>query len=162
MLMIGHTIEPKAVKNMVTVNVIESEEVEGLLPIDRDRMESFARDVLERSGVDRGEYNIVFVDDAYMTELNETYKGRTGTTDVLSFNLTDGNEDMYAGEVYVSLERAKEQALEYGASFEREVVRLVVHGLLHLSGYVHDTDELFATMNGRTEDLVAAFFESRG
>jgi rRNA maturation RNase YbeY len=147
---------------MVTVEVIESEEVEGLLPVETDRMESFAREVLERNGVERGEYNIVFIGDAYMTELNEIYKGRIGTTDVLSFNLSDENENVYAGEVYVSLERAKEQAEEYGASFEREVVRLVVHGLLHLSGYVHDTEELFASMNGRTEDIVAAFFQSRG
>ena len=147
---------------MVTVDVIESEEVEGMLPIEHDRMESFARGVLERNGVERGEYNIVFVDDTYMTELNETYKGRTGSTDVLSFNLSDENENLYAGEIYVSLERAKEQAIEYGASFEREVVRLVVHGLLHLTGYVHDTEESHAAMNGRTEDLVAVFFESRG
>jgi probable rRNA maturation factor len=146
---------------MVTVNILESDEVEGFLKIDRKRLEKYAGDVLAESGIAVGEYNIVFIDDEYMTELNRLYKDRHGTTDVLSFNLGDipaNSSEGVSGEVYISLERAEEQAQEMSVSCDEEVVRLVTHGLLHLAGRVHDTDETFASMAQDTEKLVKSFF----
>lgn len=102
---------------MVAVNILESDEVEGLLTVDRERLEEYAFEVLSKSGITAGEYNIVFIGDEYMTELNRLYKDRQGTTDVLSFSLEDVTHDFsegVSGEVYVSLERAGKQASEAG------------------------------------------------
>ncbi len=78
--------------------------------------------------------NLVLADDDLLSQLNERFKGRNGPTDVLSFPF---DEEDFLGEIYVSLDRAKEQALQYNATEEEEVQRLVLHGLLHLLGYNH-------------------------
>ena len=78
--------------------------------------------------------NIVLTDDETLRDLNERFKGRKGPTDVLAF---DFEEPDFLGEVYVSLDRAREQARYYGVSEEEEIERLVLHGLLHLLGYTH-------------------------
>jgi probable rRNA maturation factor len=146
----------------LTVEIISSDDVEDLLPVDSGRLQEYAARVLREGGVSSGEFNVVFIGDEFMTELNEMYKGRKGTTDVLSFNLSDESDEGVSGEVYVSLEQAKTQADELGVPFEEEVVRLVTHGLLHLAGHVHDTDEQYDAMMDRTERLVREFFLNRG
>ena len=147
---------------MLEIEIIVGDEVSGILPVNSRRLETYARDVLAGNGAANGECNIVFVGDGFMTELNETYKGRTGTTNVLSFNLTDELSDGFCGEVYISLDKAKAQSDELGIPFNEEVVRLVTHGLLHLAGHLHDTDDAHVSMTAKTEELVKAFFAKRG
>lgn len=91
------------------------------------------KSVLDAKGCNK-RVNIVLTDDETLRDLNERFKGRKGPTDVLAF---DFEEPDFLGEVYVSLDRAREQALDYGVSEEEEIERLVLHGLLHLLGYPH-------------------------
>ncbi len=137
------------------VDVIVSEELDIPLPFETDRLERFAAEVLgEDVG---GMVNIVFVDDAAMERMNRRFKGREGTTDVLSFLLSEEGEPL-EGEVYISLEKARRQAVEYGVTEAEEIVRLTVHGLLHLMGHVHGTDEERESMNGLTGRWLSSFF----
>jgi len=142
---------------LVTVEVIISEEVAGQLPVEQNHLHDYAVSVFENSGFHDVDVNIVFVGDERMTSLNETYKKRAGTTDVLSFNLSDGDSGCLEGEVYVSLERAEKQAADYTVPFSEEVVRLVTHGLLHLTGRVHDTPETVQSMNEDTDTLMKSY-----
>lgn len=94
-----------------------------------------------------GEVSLAFVDDEAMAELNLNYRGKVGPTDVLSFALEEGEEfivpedaPLLLGDIIISVERASAQAEEYGHSLEREIVYLLVHGLLHLAGFEHDDD----------------------
>ena len=97
------------------------------------------------------EVSIALVDDDYIQKLNKKYRGLDAPTDVLSFamreTVPEGNdsfeyfEEELLGDVVISLERARVQAVEYGHSFERETGFLVVHGMLHLLGYDHEVDE---------------------
>jgi probable rRNA maturation factor len=146
---------------MVAIDVIVEDDWSGSFPVDEERLKAFALGVFERAGIDKGECNIVFICDPFMTELNETYKGRDGSTDVLSFDLTDDTAGGFTGEVYVSLDRAYTQAEERGIPLAEEIVRLVAHGLLHLSGRVHDTEAGLSSMTGDTEELVRTFFSGR-
>lgn len=82
------------------------------------------------------EFNVIFVSNKKIKELNKTYRNIDKETDVLSFPDEDGN---YIGDIFISLEKAKEQALEYKHSLSREVGFLTVHGYLHLLGYDHQT-----------------------
>jgi len=100
----------------------------------RKLVRRLARNVLDTECCKK-RVNIVLADDATLADLNQRFKKRTGPTDVLSFPL--GEED-FLGEVYVSIDRARDQAREYGESEERETKRLVLHGLLHLLGYTHE------------------------
>lgn len=94
--------------------------------------------------------SLVFVNDSYIRDLNARYRGTRRATDVLAFPLADegvggGGPDEVGegrdllGEVYISTDRAVEQARRHHVALSREVARLVVHGLLHLFGYEDDT-----------------------
>lgn len=93
------------------------------------------------SNLDKKEtFNVIFMDNEQIREINLMYREIDKATDVISF---PDKEDDYIGDIFISLERANEQALEYGHSYEREVGFLAVHGYLHLLGYDHhnETDE---------------------
>ena len=88
---------------------------------------------------------VVFVSDRAMGELNRRWRGKRGTTDVLSFpsgqDEFERAESATLGDVVISVERAAAQAAEHGLSFEREVEQLILHGMLHLCGYDHEQDD---------------------
>lgn len=112
------------------------------------------------------EISLVFVSDLEIQELNNTYRGLDKPTDVLSFALLETSEDelpivdeeeeLLLGDIVISLETALRQAKEYGHSLEREIAYLMVHGLLHLLGYDHMTDEDQMVMRQREEELLEA------
>lgn len=81
--------------------------------------------------------NIVFVDDEYITQLNKQYLNHNWTTDVISFPLNE--DDKIEGEIYINVEQAKRQAKEYKVKISEELIRLLVHGTLHLIGYSDTT-----------------------
>ena len=91
--------------------------------------------------------SVTIVDNAYIHEINKTYRHIDRPTDVISFAFLDDNpkrdelfhsgQMVVLGEIYISFEKAQEQALSYGHSLERELKFLFVHGLLHLLGYDH-------------------------
>lgn len=99
-------------------------------------------------GLEEDEMSILLCDNAKIHELNKEYRGIDRPTDVLSFALNEGDdyegseeEHHLLGDMILSLERAHEQAIEYGHSFERELAYLTTHSCLHILGYDHMTDE---------------------
>lgn len=91
-------------------------------------------------------FNVIIVDNEYIHKLNREYRGIDRPTDVISFALEDTEDIKYEdfrllGDIYISIDKAKEQAIEYGHSFKREICFLAVHGLLHLLGYDHMVKE---------------------
>ncbi len=94
---------------------------------------------LAYEGVDKNcEVSVTFTDNEKIHALNKKFRNIDHATDVLSFPLF---EDVMLGDIVLSLERAKEQAEEFGHSFEREAAFLTVHSMLHLLGYDHETSE---------------------
>ena len=88
------------------------------------------------------EFNVILVDNNYIHELNKNYRKIDRETDVITFALEDNeevNEEEHRllGDIYISVDKAKSQALEYCHSFKREICFLVVYGFLHLLGYDH-------------------------
>jgi probable rRNA maturation factor len=79
--------------------------------------------------------NIIFTDDAYISDLNSRFRKKHKPTDVLSFNSDPELEIL--GEVYISIDTARRQAKEYRVILKNEILRLVCHGVLHLCGYEH-------------------------
>lgn len=99
---------------------------------------------LVESDLPTGEVNVRFTDDAEIRRLNREYAHEDYATDVLSFSYLDDDISAGGGElgdVAISLERATEQAAEAGNSVSQEAALLLVHGILHVIGYDHQTDE---------------------
>jgi len=140
------------------IEIIVSDEVFELFPLEQGHMQKYAASVLKSSGISQYNVNIVLINDEKITGLNEKFKNRKSSTDVLSFNLSDESSDFVEGEVYISLERAKEQSLDYNVSYEEEIIRLVTHGLLHLAGRTHDSEEEYQSMTEDTERFVNDFY----
>jgi probable rRNA maturation factor len=98
------------------------------------------RCALESEGSAGDDITVILCDDGLSGALNREFLGRNRPTDVLSFELGEPGGDRTAGEIYVNLDRARRQALDYGVSFWNELARLAIHGLLHLYNY-HDRDD---------------------
>ncbi len=93
------------------------------------------------------EFNVIFVDKKTIRQINKQYRNIDRETDVISFALEDGDINVsfdfgrLLGDIYICVDKMKEQAKEYGHSEKREMAFLTVHGLLHLLGYDHMTKE---------------------
>ena len=117
------------------------------LQLDCKRWEAFAGKALKvvPGKGDTGDVTIVFVSDRAMREINRTWRGKRGTTDVLSFPSRQDEFEKAAGlnlgDVVISAEQAARQAGTNGLSLEDEIAQLILHGLLHLCGYDHETDK---------------------
>ncbi len=112
-------------------------------------------------------FNVIFVDDKKIQEINKNYRGIDRITDVISFALEDGEENInfefgrLLGDIYICVPRMKQQAIEYGHSLKREMGFLTIHGLLHLLGYDHMTKEEEKIMFAKQELILDDYGLSR-
>jgi probable rRNA maturation factor len=105
-------------------------------PVDPERVEAAVRHVLRAEGIEAAEISVALVSDVEIAVLNQQYLSHEGPTDVISFHLHEKGEPPL-GDVYVGVEQAARQAAGFGASVAEEVLRLAVHGALHVLGYEH-------------------------
>ena len=115
------------------------------LPLDEKRWQSFATSAAEvLPGAKSASVTIAFVSDRAMRELNLLWRHKRGTTDVLSFPAEqdefEKTEEARLGDVVISVEQAARQAKENGLTLDQELAQLILHGMIHLCGYDHSTD----------------------
>jgi probable rRNA maturation factor len=112
--------------------------------LDCRRWERFTAKAMKVAAAGDADITIVFVSDRFMREVNRTWRGKRGTTDVLSFPAQQDDFEKTAGlnlgDVIISVEQAARQASTNGLSLDEEIAQLILHGLLHLCGYDHETD----------------------
>jgi probable rRNA maturation factor len=132
-------------------------------PVQPERVEAAVRHVLAAEGVEAAEISIALVEDDAIASLNQDYLQHEGPTDVISFALHEEG-DPPLGDIYVGVDQAARQAAEFGATPAEEVLRLAIHGTLHVLGWDHPVDagrtesEMFA----RQEELLRAFLGGTG
>ena len=107
--------------------------------VDTERWSTFATRALAAIGKSESSATIAFVSDKKIRELNRQFRDVDKATDVLSFP-AGGPDDLGLGDIAISVDTAAAQAKENGLRFENEIAQLILHGLLHLSGYDHETD----------------------
>ena len=128
--------------------------------------ESLLEKTLKHLSLDFDPYiSVTIVDNDYIHEINRTYRHKDLPTDVISFAFLDGNPErgnlfhskkmVVLGEIYISYQKAEEQAKEYGHSLERELKFLFVHGLLHLLGYDHMNEKDEKIMFALQDEILA-------
>ena len=102
-----------------------------------------------------GEINYIFCDDDYLLEINRQYLDHDTLTDIISFDYSFGNEII--GDIFVSVERVKENASDYKVTFHEEIQRVLVHGILHYCGYKDKTESDELVMRFKEEEKMKMF-----
>ncbi len=113
------------------------EEIEEL-----QEVHQFIEFALKYLKLENVEFNVIIIDNEEIHKINKTYRGIDRPTDVISFALEDDDtfiktDRRILGDIYISIDKAKEQAEEYGHKLLRELCFLTIHGILHLLGYDH-------------------------
>ncbi len=117
------------------------------------------RRILRKEGRVSETLNVALVDDGYLLGINQRFLNHNYKTDVISFDL--GQEGKIEGEVYVSVDRARIQSRKYGISLEKEVLRLIFHGILHLAGWDDTTRSQKLRMRKRENEFIHAYYEKK-
>jgi probable rRNA maturation factor len=163
--------ETPAYSVIIQAEALAEIEIDGQrpYPLDLANLEAAATATLAACGVGEAELTLVIVDDEAMRTVNREYRGVDAPTDVLSFAAHEGNDDLtvpddlaaelerYLGDVMLALPYSLRQAAEYGTRPDAELRLLVVHGVLHLLGYDHDTPTAEAEMWAQQEAILAQF-----
>lgn len=149
--------------NIVEITVVGLEEPPWLAGV-----EHFCVKVLEQLQLDNWELSIVFCTNKFIRELNNRFRGKNEVTDVLSFSQSEGepfpsypNLSKTIGDVVISLEMIETNREITGESWEAELKRLLIHGILHLAGYDHEEAEEEGEMLDFQDQLLQTLMEER-
>ena len=102
-----------------------------------------------------GDINYIFCDDEYLHKINVEYLDHDTLTDIISFDYSVGNE--LHGDIFVSIERVADNAKDFKVSFDEELKRVLVHGILHYAGYKDKSEEDELKMRQKEEEKIAMF-----
>ena len=127
----------------------------GTPPLPAGLVTSLVRRALQMGGGQAGQVQVVFSDDGHLRGLKRRFFQQDADTDVIAFNLDEGGESL-DGEIYISTERALENSRHYGQTHRQELMRLVAHGSLHLTGLNDGTPEEQARMRALEDQILAA------
>jgi probable rRNA maturation factor len=122
---------------MITINAAPGQKKHGLSASGLSRFLNTARAAAKLKGA----VDVLLADDETLRQLNKSFRGKNKATDVLSFPAPAEIAKQHAGDLAVSLETAARQAANYGHTLRDEVRILLLHGVLHLSGLDHETDD---------------------
>jgi len=142
---------------MFEIEKIVDEEIKEL-----ETVEKLLNFVVEKEKLNNCVFNIIITDNEYIHKINKEYRGIDRPTDVISFALEDNTdfiepEFRVLGDIYISLDKVKEQASLYEHSFLRELAFLTIHGLLHLLGYDHMNEEDEKVMFSKQDEILNEF-----
>ena len=128
-----------------------------------ETVEKVLEKALEKEKLENTYFNLIIVDNNYIHELNKKYRNIDRPTDVITFALEDENsviipnEERILGDIYISIDKAREQSKEYQHSLLRELCFLAVHGFYHLLGYDHQTKEEEKIMFQKQEEVLEEY-----
>lgn len=127
-----------------------------------NKLEKYIEFVTSKLNINEAIFNIIFVSNEEIHKINKEFRNTDRVTDVISFALEDNEEEAFKafrllGDIYIAIDVAYDQALEYNHSREREVCFLATHGILHLLGYDHMTIEEEKEMFAKQEELLKEY-----
>lgn len=112
-----------------------------------DKISTWINNAITAENKIEGEINFIFVNDDYLLGLNEMFLNHDTLTDIITFDNSVGN--ILHADIYISTERVQENATDFKVSFQEELHRVMIHGVLHLAGYGDKTDDEVAVMRAR-------------
>lgn len=137
-------------------------ETEENLEKELSELKELLVNVAKDEGLENILFNVIIIDNSRIREINREYRNIDRETDVISFALEDDKtfnlqEIRVLGDIYISIDKARSQALEYGHSFKRELSFLAIHGFLHLLGYDHMEKEEEEIMFKKQEEVLSRY-----
>ncbi len=122
-------------------------------------LKQWIKEVIEKKKRKAGEITFVFCNDDYLLNINKQYLNHDTFTDIITFDYSkEDSKQPISGDIFISIERVKENALKYSKTFENELHRVIIHGVLHLLGYTDKTKATKEEMT-RQENLCLKVFE---
>ena len=121
--------------------------------------EDWINRVIESEDKTVGEINYVFCDDEYLLQKNIEFLDHDTLTDIISFDYTLGN--LISGDIFISVERVRDNATDFKVSFDEELKRVMAHGVLHYCGYKDKSEEDSALMRTKEEEKIKMFHVER-
>lgn len=109
--------------------------------------------VISNEGLETGEINFIFCDDDYLLKLNVAFLDHDTLTDIISFDYTMGN--LISGDVYISIPRVMENASIFNTSFQNELYRVIIHGILHYCGYKDKSEDEKLIMRSKEDEYLS-------
>ncbi len=125
------------------------------LKIPRRELKKWLKSVIETEGKKLSDVNYIFCTDDYLLEVNKQYLDHDYYTDIITFDYVEGDE--ISGDIFVSVDRVKDNANEFNVSFDEELRRILVHGVLHLLGYPDKQPEERKKMTAKEDFYLATF-----
>jgi len=122
------------------------------------KLKAWIGETIKAEGYKTGQLNFIFCDDEYLLELNVKYLKHRTLTDILTFPGLD-KTGMISGDIFISIPRVEENSGIYKKSFENELRRVIIHGVLHLSGYNDSTDPEILEMRKKEDQYLELFRE---
>lgn len=123
--------------------------------VNEEAFENWIIDIVDSEASAVGEINYVFCDDDYLHKINVEYLNHDTLTDIISFDYTVGN--LIQGDIFISIERVKDNATDFKVDFEEELKRVMAHGILHYCGYKDKTDADAKLMRQKEEEKIKLF-----
>ena len=120
-----------------------------------EQYEDWISRIIESEGFDVGEINYIFCDDEYLHKINVEYLDHDTLTVIISFDYTVGN--VLQGDIFISIERVRDNANDFNVSFEEELKRVLSHGVLHYCGYKDKSPKDEALMRSKEEEKMQMF-----
>ncbi len=109
--------------------------------------------VISNEGLETGEINFIFCDDDYLLKLNVAFLDHDTLTDIISFDYTMGN--LISGDVYISIPRVMDNASIFNTSFQNELHRVIIHGILHYCGYKDKSEDEKLIMRSKEDEYLS-------
>lgn len=122
--------------------------------VDQDYVQKITENICKRIQLPAGQVSLSFINNEHIQELNNKYRGVNNATDVLTFCI---NEDDILGDMYISIETVKQNAIENNVSLNDELARVIAHAFAHLLGYNHKTDEDYVLMHDYEDFLLTTY-----
>lgn len=123
--------------------------------VNEDEFFVWIENVINSENKSLGEISYIFCDDEYLLEINKQYLNHDYYTDIISFDYTEN--EVVSGDIFISIDRVKENALDYGVSFDNELKRVVIHGILHFCGYKDKSQDEERMMRLKEEEKINLF-----
>lgn len=121
---------------------------------DKAKVRNWIGETIKAEGFRRiGELSFVFCSDAYLLEINQQYLNHDTYTDIVTFDSSE-EEDVISGDIFISIERIKENAQKFGVTEQDELHRVIIHGVLHLCGYYDKEKEDKALMTSKENEYL--------
>ncbi len=120
-----------------------------------DQLSNWLSQVILSENKKEGDINYIFCDDEYLLNLNEQYLDHDTLTDIISFDYTVGNE--LHGDIFISIERVRENAQDFNVTFDEELKRVLAHGILHYCGFKDKSEEDEQLMRQKEDEKIKMF-----